>query len=202
MTAAGRVEKNTHELPGWWIGGLNWNALSFIIQIREGLETNSFHKQNNPKSGAFMKHGRNIILKTPILQLLGTPDEIPDNETIRVWMEKMAGILGVDPGMPVGEHGIVAISNLPASKSKNFNLESTGFTWGDYLSELVKGRDLVTQWAKNAFVTGSEDIGLGQLGDPSLGQDYAIEEHRQFSGEDSENYLPFARQWAETGNVP
>jgi hypothetical protein len=202
MTAAVRVEKNTGAIPDWWIKGLNWNAIPYLIQLREGLETTNFRGQDNPKSGAFIKNELNVILKTPVLQLLGVPDDEVQSQAVQTWVNNLSRILGVDPGQVVGENGIVAASNILKRKKKNFHLSPTGFTWGRYLSALVtEDQDLVTQWAKTAFVVGGEDIGLGQLGDESLGQDYVIEEHRQFSGENTPAYLPFARSWATTGEV-
>lgn len=195
MTAAMPVPRNQTAEPDWWIKGLNWDAMPYLQHIVDALQTTSFGIQSNPKSAAFMKDGKNVILKTPILALLGKPTAKVKRDAKQRWVIGVAKLCGVeDLSQSAGEELVRTSQGSPA----HMHLQGTNFTWQQYFADLLVGKDRVTQWAKTAF-GGTEDIGLGQISDSSLGPDYAIEEHRELAGHD--NYLIRARRWANNRTI-
>ncbi len=186
--------------PEWWIPGLRTSALPNLKSVVRGLTMKSMGLQNNPKSSVFLKDQKNVLIKSPMSQLLGQPTVDPEQEAVEDFVLGLADLLKVDPGAnAVGQ--LVQMNNEHNARRPQFRLVGAEFTFRDYFEGLLRGEDLVTDWARTAF-GGVEDIGVGQIADPSLPDDWAVEEHREMGGVGTRNYLQAARQWGRTGRVP
>lgn len=192
MTAAVPIEKAKTKAPDWWVDGMNWNAFSYLHKTVRALETGTFEGKN-PKT-AF----GNVITKTPIGKLLGTPAKKVDAQQVAEFVIGAADELRVNVkdqvAAPVVKHSI--------KKSKEDALNATGFTYGDYLAGFVKGRDMVTEWAEYAF-GGDEDMGLGQIDDDTLPGTHVVEEHRRsLEKVHPKDFQAKGKAWAQSGKIP
>ena len=207
MTAAVPIDE-TDAMYNWWLPGLNIAAVPYLMEIKRALHSELGADAGNPKS-VFLDR----MLKTPMKTLLGTPHS-QDDLAKSGWVEMMLTELGLS-GKAGDVHVAQALVTATVKRNKpQFELVPTEFSWRKYLTELLEGKDLLTDWAKHAFANGNprEDIGLGQREDVSIGAGYVIVEQRSWSSiakpgkpkykmaqmhaPDYLSYVDFARQWA------
>lgn len=197
MTSAHRLPEPQTGEPRWWLTGMNWAAVACVKDIARALLSSGVGVGVNPKE-AF----GGAILKTPVLDVLGSPDERPTASEKKAWVEGMAAECSVKDLASEVAQSLVAESRKDKRRSA-FWLNPTGFTWGDYLSGLLDNMDLVTDWASSAFDAqggSSEDIGLGQIRDNTLPEGYVIKEQRFYAdgrGPQPEDYVHRAIAWAQ-----
>lgn len=199
MTAAMSTGDGDHA-PDWWLDGLHRTAMPSMKVVVNGLKATSLNGQKNPKSGAFYKDRKNVLIKTPISKLLGRPTDAPGDEAKETWLQGMAAELGV----ALGDNAVKKLVDTTKNANPNnrsFWLQEGNFTWRQYLEGLLNGTDLVTTWAATAF-GGTEDAGIGQIDDQSLDHQWVVEEHRETVGYNSRNFLAKARDWAQNKRVP
>lgn len=197
MTKALPLEKAS-EIPDWWLPGLNINAFLLIKSTVAALNSVNY-QGGNPKS-AF----GGVILKTPILNVLGSPDPAVTEEMKELWVVGIAKKCLITNNLDsmVAEQLVNYSRNKdlysrPEDFKKENKLAETRFTWREYLKGLLKGIDLITQWAKTAFEHSNEDIGYGQIDDETLSRDWAIKEYRNDRKLDITNYVDMGQSWAK-----
>lgn len=190
MTSASFLS-NQDGTPDWWLKGLNWNAFPELRTLITGLDTPLRH--SNPKDNF------PLLLKTPILNILGRP-QTGQGPKYAAWIEAVAKSCGI-----FGKLQENVAQELVKGTSGHMQLKPADFTWQDYLEALLQGDDKIRTWAATAFPGGSstedtdegEDIGYGQIDDRSLGKNWAVHENRELPNLSIPNILEAGKHWAK-----
>jgi len=184
MTAAD-FQSNSEVPPDWWPSGLNYSAYP---QIKKTIAA----FLSGPLEGANPKTIFNgFILKTPLLHILGHAKPALSIGKQTEWVSKMIEALGLE------EQADIAIDRGALSKYKPstwIQVEPMKFTWRQYLTGLIRGADLIRDWARIAF-GGVEDMGYGQIPDADLSDNWAIIEYRH--GPQFQSFQSRAMKWAK-----
>jgi hypothetical protein len=183
-TEASRMAPAITGAPEWWLPGLNWKSYIYLKNIIKTIDTASV-------PGSNPKNMWPILQKRPMLQNIGRA-RVLTSEMRAMWVAHVAEDTLKDGVRGLERNAIQNLYNIQKTKGE-YAIEAGDFTWREYLEGLLSNRDLVTDYARDVW--GGENMGLGQLSDVGLHEDWVIEEHRQDTSINSRNILGRARKW-------